>query len=211
MRVVHISTSDSGGGAFRAAHRLHSGMRRLGVDSKMLVLKRGSGDENVIPFKPRQDFIGRNLRKWRARKIWHDYEKYRPTIPPGVELFSDCRSEYAGDVVRQLPECDIINLHWVGGFLDYASFFEGYLKHVPLVWRLADMGALTGGCHYDQGCGKFAVACGACPQLGSHRDFDLSRRNWGTRKWSLSRVGSAGLHVVGTSRWIAGEARKSSL
>src|SRR5688500_5429438 len=104
MKVVHLSTCDSGAGAFRAARRLHSGLRRLGVDSKMLVLKRGSGDDSVIAFKPRQDFIGRNLRKWRARKIWRDFEKYRPTIPPGVELFSDSRSEHEGEIVRQLPD-----------------------------------------------------------------------------------------------------------
>ena len=30
MRIVHLSTSDSGGGAFRAAFRLHTGLRRLG-------------------------------------------------------------------------------------------------------------------------------------------------------------------------------------
>src|SRR6478672_11089826 len=143
MRVVHISTSDSGGGAFRAAFRLHSGLRRLGVDSKMLVLKRGSSDGDVIAFRPRQDFLGRNLRKMRARKIWRDYEQYRPTIPPGVEVFSDDRSEHADELVRQLPNCDLINLHWVGGFLDHQSFFGGSRKHVPIVWRLADMGALT--------------------------------------------------------------------
>src|SRR5688572_11683009 len=102
MRVVHVSTSDSGGGAARAAHRLHSGLRRLGVDSKMLVLKSGSGDPNVISLKPRQDFIGRKLRNWRAGKIWRDYEKYRPTIPPGVELFSDSRSPYP-ELVDQVP------------------------------------------------------------------------------------------------------------
>src|SRR5687768_13049673 len=133
MRIVHLSTSDSGGGAFRAAFRLHSGLRRLGHDSKMLVLKRGGGDENVIALKPRRDFIGRNLRKWRGRRIWRDFDQYRATIPPGVELFSDSRCEHAGEIVRQLPDCDIINLHWVGGFLDYPSFFAGYPKQVPLV------------------------------------------------------------------------------
>src|SRR5438132_11040233 len=87
MRIVHLSTSDSGGGAFRAAYRLHTGLRRLGHDSKMLVLRRGSGDENVLAPKPREDFLGRWTRKLRGRKIRHDYERYRPTIPPGIEPF----------------------------------------------------------------------------------------------------------------------------
>lgn len=211
MRIVHLSTSDSGGGAFRAAYRLHSGLRRLEHDSRMLVLKRGTSDDTVSAFKPRQDLIGRTLRKFRGRRIWRDYEAYRPTIPNGIEPFSDSRSEHDGEIVRQLPACDIITLHWTGGFLDYPSFFNGYPKNVPLVWRLADMGALTGGCHYNQGCDKFTAACGACPQLGSRDEHDLSRRGWNIRKDALAEVGPAGLHVVGTSQWIAAEAKRSSL
>src|SRR4051812_33083364 len=174
MRVVHLSTADGGGGAFRAAHRLHTGLRRLGHDSKMLVLRAGTGDPDVIPLHPRQDLLARIFRKRRAGKIWRDYQRYRPTLPAGIEPFSDDRSEHTGEIVRQLPECDVINLHWIGGFVDHDYFFANYPKHVPLVWRLADMGALTGGCHYTQGCEKFTARCGACPQLGSNDEGDLS-------------------------------------
>jgi glycosyltransferase involved in cell wall biosynthesis len=177
----------------------------------MLVLRRGSGDEFVRALRPRQDFFGRMARKRRARRIWRDYEHYRPTIPPGVELFSDDRSEHAGALLGQLPECDLINLHWVAGLLDHETFFAGYPRHVPLVWRLADMSGLTGGCHYSQGCEKFSRQCGACPQLGSSDENDLSRQVWTRKKRSLSLVGPGGLQIVGPSRWIASEARKSSL
>jgi hypothetical protein len=37
MRLIHLSTSDSAGGAARAAYRVHSGLLRLGHDSRMLV------------------------------------------------------------------------------------------------------------------------------------------------------------------------------
>src|SRR4051812_21064589 len=154
MRILHLSTSDSGGGASRAAFRLHTGLKRLGHESKMLVMRKASGDGDVIAFKPRYDFLGKWQRKLRARRIWRDYEKYRPTLPPGIEPFSDDRSEHDGELLKQLPACDVINLHWVGGFLDHESFFAGYPKQVPLVWRMADMGAMTGGCHYTQACEK---------------------------------------------------------
>src|SRR5690349_14539588 len=151
MRIVHLSTGDSGGGAFRAAHRLHTGLRRLGHDSKMLVLRAGSGDENVIALKPRQGRLASWMRKRRAGKIWRDYEKYRPTLPAGIEPFSDDRSTYRREIVEQLPACDLINLHFVGGgFLDWLSYFHHFAARTPMVWRLADMGVLTGGCHYDQ-------------------------------------------------------------
>src|SRR3954469_10782381 len=130
MRMVHLSTSDSGGGAFRAAHRLHSGLTRLGHDSKMLVLKRGSGDDAVWALRPRQDLVRRWRRKLRARRIHADYERYRPTIPAGVEPFSDSRSPYP-ELASQIPPCDVVNLHWIGGLLDWSSFFASI--DVPIV------------------------------------------------------------------------------
>ena len=39
MRIVHLSTSDANGGAARAAFRVHTGLKRLGHDSTMLVLR----------------------------------------------------------------------------------------------------------------------------------------------------------------------------
>src|SRR3982750_2311370 len=98
MRIVHLSTADSGGGAFRAAFRLHTGLGRLGHQSKMLVAKKGSTDENVAAVRPADDLISHTRRKFRGRRIYRDYERYRPTIPSGVEPFSDDRSIYAGEI-----------------------------------------------------------------------------------------------------------------
>src|SRR5208282_295376 len=77
--------------------------------------------------------------------------------------------------------------------------------------RLADMGALTGGCHYDNGCGKFTARCGACPVLGSSIEEDLSRQIWLRKQAALENVPAGRMHLVGTSRWIAAEAKRSSL
>jgi glycosyltransferase involved in cell wall biosynthesis len=79
------------------------------------------------------------------------------------------------------------------------------------VWRLADMGAMTGGCHYDNGCGKFTARCGACPVLGSNREDDLSRQIWLRKHRALESIDTSRLHLVGTSRWITAEAKRSSL
>jgi glycosyltransferase involved in cell wall biosynthesis len=73
------------------------------------------------------------------------------------------------------------------------------------------MAALTGGCHYDGGCGKFTQRCGACPVLGSTADDDLSRAVWTRKSAALSKLAPDRLHLVGTSRWIAAEAKRSSL
>lgn len=211
MRILHLSTSDAGGGAARAAFRLHTGLRRLGHESSMLVLKRTSGDEHVKKLQWATDWRTRFHRSRRRKQIARDFAPYQSTLPAGFELYSDDRSEAGYDLVRQLPACDIINLHWVAGLIDHEMFFNHLPPGVPLVWRLADMGAFTGGCHYDNGCGKFTATCGACPILGSKRETDLSRQVWIRKQSALAKLEPDRLHLVGTSRWIADQAASSSL
>ena len=210
MRIVHLSTSDSNGGAARAAFRLHRGLKRLGHDSTMLALRAGSKDPDVKQYKPAPGFIPRVRRSIRARRINADCRKYEATRTPGFELFSDDRSPVGGELLRQIPPCELINLHWIAGFVDHEHVLPHLPKEVPVVWRLADMAPLTGGCHYTGGCERFAARCGACPQLGSTDDDDLSRQIWLRKSRALG--GLAGrMHLVGTSKWIAAESRRSSL
>ena len=78
----------------------------------------------------------------------------------------------------------------------------------PIVWTLHDMWPFTGGCHYDDECGKFQQSCGNCPILNSERERDLSRRIWKRKQKSWEDVP---IVVVATSHWLAKMARSSSL
>ena len=210
LRILHLSTNDGGGGAARAAHRLHTGLRRLGHESTMLVLKRTGDDPAVRKMTWSDDWRLRLKRSRRRKQVDRDFAACKP-LPKAFEWFSDDRAESGYDLVRQLPPCDVINLHWVGGFLDHELFWPHLPAGVPVVWRMADMAPLTGGCHYDLGCGKFAAECGACPVLGSTAEHDLSRAVWQRRHAAMAGVADDRLHLVGTSRWIAAESRRSSL
>ena len=210
MRVVHLSTSDSNGGAARAAFRVHTGLKRLGHDSSMLVYRAGSKDPSVTKYEPQPGLLPRLRRSFRARRIEADHRKYDATRPVGFELFSDDRSPTAGELIPQIRPCDLINLHWVAEFVDHEHVLPRLPRDVPTVWRLADMAPLTGGCHYTAGCEKFTARCGACPQLGSNDEHDLSRDIW-TRKWNALAPLVGRMHLVGTSKWIASESRRSSL
>ena len=209
MRILHLSTTDLAGGAARAMYRLHTGLTRLGHESRVLVGKKWSEDASVEGLNPPTDLLSRVKRKIRRKRIEADFAKYASTRPANLEPFSDDRTDLGDAILRQLKPADIINLHWVAGFLDHESFFTGVPKNVPLVWRLADMAPCTGGCHYDQGCGKFENKCGACPQLGSSDENDLSRQVWQRKYDSLRKHGK--LQLVATSNWIAEQSRRSSL
>jgi len=211
MKIVHLSTHDIKGGAARSAYRLHQGLLRAGHDSTMLVRDKTGSDPSVDHFQPPSDLAMRFRRRMRRGTIMREIGRYQNARPRGYELFSDDRTPFGATVVDQLPVCDVVNLHWIAGFLDYEMFFPQVTRSKPIVWTLHDMNAFTGGCHYDDGCERFKNSCGACPQLGSPVERDLSRAVWERKHRVLAGVKSGALHVVTPSRWLAEEAMRSSL
>lgn len=208
MKIVHLSTEDITGGAARAAYRLHAGLRALGLDSSMLVANRRSKDPDVVSFEASMDIASRVRRRIRREQIARDYAQYAASRPAGLEIFSDDRWEYGADLAGQLPSCDVINLHWIARYLDYETFFSTVPKRTPVVWRIGDMNPITGGCHVDEGCGKYLEGCGSCPQLGSSDANDLSRQIWKRKQATFDGIDSRRLHLVALNRWMASNLAK---
>ncbi|MEJ5344816.1 MAG: glycosyltransferase family 4 protein [Chloroflexus sp.] len=211
MHVVHLSTNDISGGAARAAYRLHRALLAVGCRSQMLVANRRSDDPTVQALPATVNIVKRWQRRWRGWRIRQAMKPYIQTRPSGLEPFSDDRSRYGAELVQALPPCDVINLHWVAGLVDYTSFFRVVPRRVPVVWRLSDQQPFTGGCHYNEGCERYTAACGACPQLGSHNDHDLSHQIWRRKRAALAAVPAGRLHIVALNRWMAAEVQRSSL
>jgi glycosyltransferase involved in cell wall biosynthesis len=129
----------------------------------------------------------------------------------GALIFYDDRSELGADLMRQLPPCEIFNLHVIYGFVDFRSFFRSVPRRSLLVWTLHDPIPFAGGCHYYGVCRRFNDGCGACPELGSSNVSDLSREIWQRKKTAYSYIPDGRLHLVTPSRWLADEARQSKL
>src|SRR5712692_8705912 len=211
MKVVHVGNFDGGDGASIAAYRLHRGLLRLGHDSTMLVAEKRTEDPAVQLFQPPRDLFRRLRRRWRRHRITRSLAHYRNSRPAGHELFSDDRTPYGGDLLAQLPAADVINVHTIRLFADYQAFFATVPRHTLVVRTLHDMNTFTGGCHTDEGCGRYTERCGACPQLGSRKEEDVSRQIWQRKHAALSSIGPDRLHIVAPSRWLAEAAKRSSL
>ena len=210
MRITHLNTYGVIGGAARAAYRLHQGLCAAGHESRMLALYKSCSDPTVLEFMPPRD-IATRLRRRLKRQAQERAIRELAARPRGSSPFSDDRSQHGADVLQQLPESDVLNLHWIAEFIDYRSFFQELPQNLPVVWTLHDMNAFTGGCHYDGGCGKFAGECGACPQLGSSYHRDLSERIWQRKRTAFDSLRPQQLHLVTPSRWLAEEVRRSAL
>lgn len=211
MKIVHVSTHDVWGGAALAAHRLHTGLRTIGQESTMFVAHREGGGPDVLRFVPPTDFSSRLARTWRRKSLARSLNRYLKSRAANAELFSDDRSQHRDAPLRQIPACDIINFHWISEFLESASMFRQISDCTRFVWTLHDMNAFTGGCHYDAGCQKHRRSCGACPQLGTTQEQDLSRQIWNRRQSAYSRLASSRLQLVAPSRWMASEIQNSAL
>ena len=200
MRILLLNTTDINGGAARAAYRLHQGLSGIGVQSQMLVQEKFSSDTMVqAPGNRVEQGIARGRISFDALPL----KCYSQTRKANFSL-QWLPERIAPQVTNLNP--DIINIHWTGSaFLRWETLAR--FKQ-PVVWTLHDMGAFTGGCFYAHDCQGYTASCGKCPQLGSHREGDLSRWVW-QRKAKAWR--NLDLTVVSPSRWLAKCAGESSL
>ncbi|MFC1495462.1 glycosyltransferase family 4 protein [Thermodesulfobacteriota bacterium] len=211
MKILHINSVDNSGGAARAAFSLHNGLKKQGHASSMFVASKYSNDPDVKVFLPPQNILSKVKSKIRREINLFQYKHNTKTKPAGYDFFSDIRSQYHSELVEQLPDHDIVNLHWVAGFIDYKYFFCKNPKPIPTIWTLHDMNAFTGGCHYNSGCNKFYNSCGACPQLGSDNTSDFSFQIWQRKYKVYNSIPPYKLHFVTPSQWLFEEIKKSSL
>ena len=207
IRVLSVCTSDSSGGAARAAYRIHLAVQEFGIDSRMFVKDKKTHDDRVIPLS---DFVPNNpfykAFDWVRNKVKNKWQHYQWGKYPkkGPYFMSDLRSTDIGGALRKL-DYDILHLHWVNlRFLP----LDKLPKDKPIVWTLHDSWPFCGVCHLPMGCQGFENECGCCPSLWSNDRRDLSHRVW-QKKQALYR--GLDLHVVAPSRWMAESARKSSL
>jgi glycosyltransferase involved in cell wall biosynthesis len=200
MNPLILNYFDITGGAARAAYRLHAGLRSIGVNSRMLVMFKHSDDPTVtMPPGRVRSRLNRFITKL-DRLPLRAYPR-RMHVPWGVGWIPTAIEQPA---MRLEP--DVVNLHWVsGGFVPLLSVSR---FQAPLVWTFHDQWAFTGGCHYDQECGRYRVACGACPQLQSSDPDDLTRQVL-LLKHKLWH--NLDITIVTPSRWLAACAQSSAL
>jgi glycosyltransferase involved in cell wall biosynthesis len=200
MRPLLISSSDISGGAARAAYRLHRGLQNIGVDSQMLVQNKQSDNYTVIcPESKVSKGIG---------KLKHTLDVLPLQLYPQRDRSAYSVQWLPDNLAAQVDQInpDVINLQWInGGYLQIETIAK-FKK--PIIWTLHDMWAFTGGCHYNGDCMNYTNSCGACPQLHSNKEKDLSRWIWQrkARAWQ-----DLNLTIVTPSHWLAKCAASSSL
>ncbi len=221
MKVVHVTTSDTGGAGI-AASRLHRALLEEGVDSHFLTLiKSGNSIPNHTQYFPGEGRIFKplinsyfSLRKsLRYRNIYiNGFERMFNKKINGrsteFDSFSNLQSGYNLQDHPLIKSADIVHLHWVSdNFFDFRTFFKNNRKKV--VWTLHDMNPFTGGCHHSDGCMKFKSDCDVCPQLFGTSDLHYAKYLLSEKL--RSGISKSDVQIVTPSEWLGDLSKVSKL
>jgi glycosyltransferase involved in cell wall biosynthesis len=201
MKTLHLSYADGGGGAAKAAYRIHRGVHQLGVDSSMLVSKRVTNDSTVLdPGSPQSRWWAQStpyvdLLPWKLLKVSRR----------GFSSLAWAGTGMLGRIKALQP--DIVHLHWIcGGCLRVEDL--GRLDY-PVVWRLADMWPMAGAEHYLGNDLRYRQGYRRDNRPPGEKGIDLNRWVWERKKKAYAQIGN--LTIVAPSRWLAACARASVL
>ena len=201
MKVLLLSTYDSGGGAARATYRILKAIQKAGVSAKMMVRTKTTNDQTVLKYhnKLRDTFLPL-IRQLDALPLRFYLKRKKNFWNLGLVP--------NGDLLKQINRYkpDILQLHWISeGFLPISVLGK---INVPIIWRLSDSWAFTGGCHIPYECKNYTLSCGKCPQLNSTNPNDLSHAilKWKEKNWKNSNI-----TIVAPSNWMGQCAKESTL
>lgn len=193
MRVLHVNQSDLGGGAGIAGYRLHEGLLRAGVESRLLVGDLKTDQERVARVPP-PNYRLRNALSHLTSRQGLNYLNLTGSFAIPEHPFY----RYA----------DVLNFHNLhSGYFNYLALPK-LTADKPAVWTLHDMWSFTGHCSYSYDCTRWQTGCGACPYPGTYPGIvkDRTRWEWKLKQWVYRR---SQLAFVAPSRWLAARARAS--
>ena len=204
MRVLHVNTADLDGGAARAAHRIHTALRKSGVDSHMLVLRRRDADPHVHQPLVRGDQVAwHRIKQAVSGQLSARQKKPTSSAMHSLAMFPSGLGEWINR-----SDFDIVHLHWVGE--EMLSIGEIGRIRQPLCWTLHDMWAFTGSEHYDdlENPRRYAQGYNAGTRPASYRGPDLDAWTWRRKRraWRDKPI-----ELISPSHWLAACAQASQL
>ncbi|WP_395020396.1 glycosyltransferase family 4 protein [Dongia sp.] len=202
MKVIHVNSTAHDGGAARAAHRIHLGQRKIGIDSRMAVIHKKLDDPSVIAPLGMTGRV-RAVLGGRAEAKILSRQRSANTVFHSLGLFGAGLARWLN-----ASDADLVNLHWVAA----ATLSIGEIAAIrkPIVWTMHDMWPFSGAEHYEDIAGRprandgYTPASRAATDSGPDLDawvFRRKRRAWGGKTF----------HLASPSRWLAERAKASLL
>jgi glycosyltransferase involved in cell wall biosynthesis len=197
LNVLHISESDTAGGAAGAAYKLHRGLNGRGHRSRMLVGRKLTADADI--------------RRLKRNDAWRGLDRLSGAVLDRLSLqYVFYPSSFAVARDGWFREAHMVQLHNLHG--SYFSFTALPIlsRRRPIVWLLHDQWAFTGHVAYSLDCERWRTGCGSCPYLG---EYPRLQRDTTALLWRLKKAAYARsrLTLVVPSEWLRDLVRASPL
>jgi glycosyltransferase involved in cell wall biosynthesis len=211
LSIRLLSHSATQGGAALAVASLHKEFCRAGVKSRLMVSGHPKHDDQVEVIRQSSKLVGA-ARKFLDRPWRTSGKRFRHQMSNGnaFEYLSVPYANSAVTVAEVVGNADLLMLGWVARTFDWRVFFED-VGTVPIIWRLADLNPLTGGCHYPDQCTGFMSGCRVCPQVSGTLPCKETSSIWKLKQEILTKVPAKQLTFVSQSRWLESLVRSSPL
>lgn len=200
-KVTVVSYSDSGGGAFRCAYRMHRALVESGVDSSMRVVLKLTDDPTVVAPASR---LGRVVARSRNSLAYRVVRRFGPRDDVYRSL-----GIFPTGLHRELDRggACLLHFHWVCG--EMISIGEIGATRTPIVWTLHDEWAFRGAEHFPAFDGDVRYEHEYRPGSGraDRRGWDIDRWTWRRKRAAWRRPMTA----VCPSQWLADRASRSPL
>ncbi|MGG7036724.1 MAG: glycosyltransferase [Flavobacterium sp.] len=206
IKILHIAYSDIGGGAARAAYRIHKSLNnrqeKLGIQSRMRVMNKLTQDTSVNGNRPaKESSLWRFIRPSLLIRYYKGF-----TLGKRTSFSVAWPKTFLGEEINT-AKTDIVHLHWLGN--DTLSIEEiGKIKH-PVVWRLPDMWAFCGAEHYvtpppyvDE---RFAEGYFIANRPPMENGKDLNKMTWERKLKAWKKP----MHIICPTNWLADCVRRS--
>ncbi|WP_042341658.1 glycosyltransferase family 4 protein [Calothrix sp. PCC 7507] len=194
MNILHINQSDISGGAAIAGYRLHEGLIKQGIDSKLLV-GNVKTDSDRVAAVPSRTYVDKLICLATSRIGFNYVEQ--------ISSFNILQHKF-------YQNADVLNFHNLHStYFNYLSIPK-LTENKPAIWTLHDMWSFTGHCAYSFDCMRWKVGCGKCPYLDTYPriKYDNTQLEWKLKDWVYSR---SNLAIVAPSRWLTDQAKASML
>ncbi|MBI5667988.1 MAG: glycosyltransferase [Chloroflexi bacterium] len=185
-RVAHISPTR--GGVANAARRLHQGLLKIGVDSRLFLSEADGNDsgQHIYPVP--------NGKRWLRyadvpAKLMHKH-------------FGLTGMFHASSLVWSFPDVDVIHLHGADTVWFNLHVLPRWGRDHALVWTMHDQHLGTGLCGFPEmwSCDRWRTGCGQCPKVRSKgRKADFTRLTF-RRKQDIVR--QTQMAVVAPNQWM---------
>lgn len=203
MKILHVSFSDSIGGAGIAAATIHKALLARGVESRFLCCRKGRETPKTVLFGGVARKYINGLQNRLVQKVLKHSLRSQDNASRSLNLFSSGMHHWINQ-----SDADVVNLHWING--EMISIAEIGKITKPVVWTLHDMWPFCGAEHQVRGrrVVRFRSGYSKDNRDRDDRGIDWDRWAWNrkARYWKNSRFG-----FIAVSDWMQKQIEASFL